>query len=138
MGDAAEREKTRKTRMAGKQGQMFEASWERIDSARNPDLYEAKDGVTFLRGQQQQQQQEENTSVMQTLTEEDSVRLPPEITGWKSCEVAFRLLRNTSCARWRGRTHRTPAWRSTSAGRWRGKPGWSLRSRRSTSSLGER
>ena len=51
--------------MAGKQGQMFEASWERIDSARNPDLYEAKDGVTFLK------QQEENTSVMQTLTEEE-------------------------------------------------------------------
>ena len=44
---------------------MFEASWERIDSARNPDLYEAKDGVTFLK------QQEENTSVMQTLTEEE-------------------------------------------------------------------
>ena len=56
--------------MAGKQGQMFEASWERIDSARNPDLYESKDGVTFLRGQQEQQE-EENTSVMQTLTEEE-------------------------------------------------------------------
>merc|ERR1712211_14117 len=68
--DAAEKEKTRKTRMAGKQGQMFEASWERIDSARNPDLYEAKDGVTFMRGQQQQQQ-EENANVMQTLTEEE-------------------------------------------------------------------
>merc|ERR1711973_650612 len=67
--DAAEEEKTRNTRMAGKQGQMFEASWERIDSARNPDLYEAKDGVTFLRGQQQQQQ--ENINVMQTLTEEE-------------------------------------------------------------------
>ena len=51
--------------MAGKQGQMSEASWERIDSARNPDLYETKDGVTFLK------QQEENTSVMQTLTEEE-------------------------------------------------------------------
>merc|ERR1712004_741722 len=62
--------KTRKTRMAGEQGQMFEASWERIDSARNPDLYETKDGVTFLRGQQEQQE-EENTSVMQTLTEEE-------------------------------------------------------------------
>merc|ERR1712107_836486 len=59
----------RKTRMAGKQGQMSEASWERIDSARNPDLYETKDGVTLLRGQQQRQ--EENTSVMQTLTEEE-------------------------------------------------------------------
>jgi len=56
--------------MAGKQGQMFEASWERIDSARNPDLYETKDGVTFLRGQQEQQE-EQNTSVMQTLTEEE-------------------------------------------------------------------
>merc|ERR1712107_367879 len=68
--DAAEKEKTR---MAGKQGQVFEASWERIDSARNPYLYETKDGVTFLRGnqQQQEQQQEENTSVMQTLTEEE-------------------------------------------------------------------
>ena len=55
--------------MAGKQGQMFEASWERIDSARNPDLYESKDGLTFLRGNQQQQ--EENTNVMQTLTEEE-------------------------------------------------------------------
>merc|ERR1712107_810045 len=40
------------------------------DSARNPDLYESKDGVTFLRGQQQQEQQE-NTNVMQTLTEEE-------------------------------------------------------------------
>merc|ERR1712107_163026 len=66
--DAAEKEKKRNTRMAGKQGQMFEASWERIDSARNPDLYETKDGVTLLRGNQQQQQ---NTSVMQTLTEEE-------------------------------------------------------------------
>ena len=47
---------------------MFEASWERIDSARNPDLYETKDGVTFLRGNQQQQ---ENANVMQTLTEEE-------------------------------------------------------------------
>ena len=55
--------------MAGKQGQMFEASWERIDSARNPDLYETKDGVTFLRGNQQQE--EENINVMQTLTEEE-------------------------------------------------------------------
>merc|ERR1712107_523143 len=64
--DATEKEKKINTRMAGKQGQMFEASWERIDSARNPDLYESKDGVTFLRGQQQ-----ENTSVMQTLTEEE-------------------------------------------------------------------
>ena len=47
---------------------MFEASWERIDSVRNPDLYETKDGVTFLRGNQQQQ---ENANVMQTLTEEE-------------------------------------------------------------------
>merc|ERR1711879_896869 len=45
-------------------------------------------------------------------------------------------LRSTCGGRWRGRTRRTPAWRSTSAGRWRGKPGWSLRSRRSTSSRG--
>merc|ERR1712107_890791 len=66
---AAEKEKTRYTRMAGKQGQMFKASWERIDSARNPDLYETKDGVTFLRGNQQRQQ--ENANVMQTLTEEE-------------------------------------------------------------------
>merc|ERR1712037_731593 len=44
--------------------------------------------------------------------------------GGRVAEVAWscRLLRNTSCARWRGRTHRTPAWRSTSAGRRRGKP----------------
>ena len=55
--------------MAGKQGQMFEASWERIDSARNPDLYENKDGVTFLWGNQHQQ--EENINVMQTLTAEE-------------------------------------------------------------------
>merc|ERR1712211_92637 len=68
ISDATEKEKKRNTRMAGKQGQMFEASWERIDGARNPDLYEAKDGVTFLWGNQQQQ---ENTSVMQTLTEEE-------------------------------------------------------------------
>merc|ERR1711872_123780 len=60
--------KTRNTRMAGKQGQMFEASWERIDSARNPDLYESKDGVTLLRGNQQRQ---ENANVMQTLTDEE-------------------------------------------------------------------
>merc|ERR1712107_500162 len=69
--DATEKEKKINTRMAGKQGQMFEASWERIDSARNPDLYESKDGATFLRGQQQQQEQQENTNVMQTLTEEE-------------------------------------------------------------------
>merc|ERR1712211_189276 len=67
--DATEKEKKRNTRMAGKQGQMFEASWERIDSARNPDLYETKDGVTFLK--QQQQQEQGNTSVMQTLTQEE-------------------------------------------------------------------
>merc|ERR1712107_162896 len=66
--DATEKEKKINTRMAGKQGQMFEASWERIDSARNPDLYESKDGVTFLRGSSREQ---ENTSVMQTLTEEE-------------------------------------------------------------------
>merc|ERR1711972_278295 len=47
-------------------------------------------------------------------------------------------LRSTCGGRWMGRTRRTPAWRSTSAGRWRGMPGWSLRSRQSTSSRGER
>merc|ERR1711963_643620 len=47
-------EKTILDRMAGKQGQkqLFEASWERIDSTRNPDLYEAREGVTLLRGQE--------------------------------------------------------------------------------------
>merc|ERR1712107_325681 len=35
-------------------------------TARGTPTYESKDGVTFLRGQQQ-----ENTSVMQTLTEEE-------------------------------------------------------------------
>merc|ERR1712004_650375 len=59
----------KKYKDGGQAGQMFEASWERIDSARNPDLYETKDGVTFLRGNQQQQ--EENTNVMQTLTEDE-------------------------------------------------------------------
>merc|ERR1712081_130508 len=44
--------------------------------------------------------------------------------------------RSTSCGQWKGRTRRTPAWRSTSAGRWRERQGWSLRSRRSTSSRG--
>merc|ERR1711933_392219 len=43
-------------------------------------------------------------------------------------------VRSTSCGQCQGQTRRTPAWRSTSAGRWRGKPGWILRSRRSTSS----
>merc|ERR1711890_173277 len=50
--------------------------------------------------------------------------------------VLASRFRSTSCARWRGRTRHTPAWRSTSAGRWRGRRGWSLRSRRSTSSGG--
>merc|ERR1719422_553519 len=48
-----------------------------------------------------------------------------------------KLLRSTSCARLKGQTRHTPALKSTSAGRWRGKPGWSLRSRQSTSSLVE-
>merc|ERR1712226_122801 len=55
-----------------------------------------------------------------------------------SLDVGSVLLRSTSCGRWRGRTRRTPAWRSTSVGRWRGKQGWSLRSRLSISSQGER
>merc|ERR1711990_900657 len=46
--------------------------------------------------------------------------------------------RSTSCGRWRHRTHRTPPSRSTWTGRWREKPGWSHRSRRSTSSREER
>ena len=46
----------------------------------------------------------------------------------------WRRPRSTSCGRWQGRTRRTPASRSTSAGRWRGRPGWSHRSRLSTSS----
>merc|ERR1719190_293587 len=47
-----------------------------------------------------------------------------------------KRFRSTCGGQWRGRTRRTPAWRSTSAGRWRGRPGWSHRSRRSTSSRG--
>ena len=57
--------------MAGKQGQkpMFEASWERIDSTRNPELYESQEGVTMLRGQEVTGNSSSN--VMQTLTEEE-------------------------------------------------------------------
>merc|ERR1711955_61551 len=62
-------------RMAGKQGQkqMFEASWERIDSTRNPDLYESREGVTLLRGQEVtgNSSSMEGSSMMQTLTEEE-------------------------------------------------------------------
>ena len=47
-------------------------------------------------------------------------------------------LRSTSYGRWRGRPRRTPACWSTSAGRWTGRPGWSLRSRPSIFSPGER
>ena len=64
--------------MADKQGQkqMFEASWERIDSTRNPDLYESREGVTLLRGQEVTRNSSssssmEGISMMQTLTEEE-------------------------------------------------------------------
>ena len=58
--------------MASKQGQkpMFEASWERIDSARNPDLYESWEGVTLLRGQEVKESSMEG-NMMATLTEEE-------------------------------------------------------------------
>merc|ERR1712126_157123 len=68
-------EKTSMGRMAGKQGQkqMFEASWERIDSTRNPDLYESREGVTLLRGQEVTGNSScmEGSSMMQTLTEDE-------------------------------------------------------------------
>ena len=61
--------------MAGKQGQrpMFEASWERIDSARNPDLYESREGLTMLRGQEVNVKESSSmeSNMMQTLTEEE-------------------------------------------------------------------
>ena len=62
--------------MAGKQGQkpMFEASWERIDSARNPDLYESREGVTLLRGQEMTVNASSSSmegNMMATLTEEE-------------------------------------------------------------------
>ena len=59
--------------MAGKQGQnpMFEASWERIDSARNPDLYESREGVTLLRGQEGNASSSMEGNMMATLTEEE-------------------------------------------------------------------
>ena len=47
---------------------MFEASWERIDSTRNPELYESREGVTLLRGQEAAGN---SSSMMQTLTEEE-------------------------------------------------------------------
>ena len=60
--------------MAGKQGQkpMFEASWERIDSTRNPELYESREGVTLLRGQEVDGSgSRTEVNMMQTLTEEE-------------------------------------------------------------------
>ena len=59
--------------MASKQGQkpMFEASWERIDSARNPDLYESREGVTLLRGQKVKESSSMEGNMMATLTEEE-------------------------------------------------------------------
>ena len=59
--------------MASKQGQkpMFEASWERIDSARNPDLYESREGVTLLRGQEVRESSSMEGNMMATLTEEE-------------------------------------------------------------------
>ena len=60
--------------MAGKQGQkpMFEASWERIDSTRNPELYESREGVTLLRGQEVNgSSSRTEVNMMQTLTEEE-------------------------------------------------------------------
>ena len=60
--------------MAGKQGQkpMFEASWERIDSTRNPELYESREGVTLLRGQEVNGSgSRTEVNMMQTLTEEE-------------------------------------------------------------------
>ena len=61
--------------MAGKQGQkpMFEASWERIDSARNPDLYESREGLAMLRGQEVNVEESSSmeSNVMQSLTEEE-------------------------------------------------------------------
>merc|ERR1711874_137058 len=65
---------TSQDRMAGKQGQkpMFEASWERIDSTRNPELYESQGGVTFLRGQEANGNAGSiEGNVMQTLSEEE-------------------------------------------------------------------
>merc|ERR1711971_315053 len=62
-------------RMAGKQGQspMFEASWERIDSARNPDLSESREGLTMLRGQEVNVKENSSmeSNMMQSLTEEE-------------------------------------------------------------------
>ena len=59
--------------MASKQGQkpMFEASWERIDSARNPDLYESRKGVTLLRGQEVKESSSMESNMMATLSEEE-------------------------------------------------------------------
>ena len=65
--------------MAGKQGQkpMFEASWERIDSARNPDLYESREGLTMLRGQEVNVKESSSmeSNMMQSLTEEEMLNV---------------------------------------------------------------
>ena len=50
---------------------MFEASWERIDSTRNPELYESREGVTLLRGQEVTGSNRMEGSMMQRLTEEE-------------------------------------------------------------------
>ena len=52
---------------------MFEASWERIDSARNPDLYESREGVTMPRGQEVNVKESSSmeSNMMQSLTEEE-------------------------------------------------------------------
>ena len=53
---------------------MFEASWERIDSARNPDLYESREGGTLLRGQEGNVNGSSSSmegNMMATLTEEE-------------------------------------------------------------------
>ena len=51
---------------------MFEASWERIDSTRNPELYESREGVTLLRGQEVNGSgSRTEVNMMQTLTEEE-------------------------------------------------------------------
>ena len=51
---------------------MFEASWERIDSTRNPELYESREGVTLLRGQEVNGSGGSmEVNMMQTLTEEE-------------------------------------------------------------------
>ena len=60
-----------------------------------------------------------------------------ECLAYQTVRIIDETLKSTCGERWRVRTHHTLAWRSTSAGRWTGKPGWILRSIRSTSSQGE-